>query len=158
MQASLVVDQLLRLRKRHPESPLVVFVPRTQVGRSIETALARCQRGWEGVQTVIPRHYAEDVARTDIFLSGKKEAPVGAQLFRAARTVQDLPDEEKSGTLPGWHLLANTVAGVIDRLREDDVSVQEIKERVEEAGSSQTLGVISACYEYYGQELEEKKL
>ncbi len=158
MQASLVVDQLLRLRKRHPESPLVVFVPRTQVGRSIETALARCQRGWEGVQTVIPRHYAEDVARTDIFLSGKKEAPVGAQLFRAARTVQDLPDEEKSGTLPGWHLLANTVAGVIDRLREDDVSVQEIKERVEEAGSSQTLGVISACYEYYVQELEEKKL
>lgn len=158
MSASLIVDQLDALREEYPEAPLVVFVPRTQIGRSIEDALARRRRGWGDLQTLISRHYAEDVARIDILSSGRREAPVGAQLFRAARIVQALPEEARSDTLPGWHLLADTVASAIETLREGDVRIQAVQERAKEAGSSETLGVIASCYEAHVRELEEKWL
>lgn len=168
MQASRIVDQLVALRKRYPEAPLVVFVPRTQIGRAIEVSLARRQNGWQGMRPLIPRHYAEDVARLDLFRSERREAPVAAKLFRAARIVQDRSEAESadedgsdaapSDALPGWHLLADTVAQALDTLREGDVSVQAVQERAKVPEASGTLGVIAACYEGYVQALSEKGL
>jgi RecB family exonuclease len=158
MRTSLIVDQLDLLCEEYPEAPLVVFVPRTQIGRAIETALARRRDGWRNLRTLIPRHYAEEVARLDLFTLQRREAPVSGKLFRAARIAKDLPDSMRNETLPGWHLLADTVTRAIDTLREGNVSVSAIKERVGEDDASDTLGVIAACYEDYVQELDEDGL
>ena len=154
MTSSLIVEQLSRLRDAHPEAPLVVFVPRTQLGRAVDTALARVRDGWQGVRTLIPRHYAEALAYADIVQSGRREAPVEEGLFRAARILQGLPDGARGGDLPGWHLLAATVAGAVDRLREDDVSVEAVRDRAGTPGASETLGVVAACYDQYERVLE----
>jgi RecB family exonuclease len=155
MTSSLIVEQLSRLRDAHPQAPLVVFVPRTQLGRAVDTALARVRDGWQGVRTLIPRHYAEALAYADIVQSGRREAPVEEGLFRAARILQGLPDDARGGDLPGWHLLAATVAGAVDRLREDDVSVEAVRDRAGTAGASETLGVVAACYDQYERVLED---
>ncbi|MFB6248424.1 MAG: PD-(D/E)XK nuclease family protein [Salinibacter sp.] len=155
MTSSLIVEQLSRLRDAHPEAPLVVFVPRTQLGHAVDTALARSRDGWRGVRTLIPRHYAEALAYADIVRSGRREAPVEEGLFRAARILQGLPDDERGGDLPGWHLLASTVAGAVDRLREDAVSVEAVRDRADTPGASETLGVVAACYAHYERGLDE---
>lgn len=154
MTSSLIVEQLSRLRDAHPEAPLVVFVPRTQLGRAVDTALARAREGWQGVRTLIPRHYAEALAYADIVQSGRREAPVEEGLFRAARILQALPDDARGGDLPGWHLLASTVAGAVDRLREDDVPVETVRDRAGTPGASETLGVVAASYDQYEQVLD----
>ena len=155
MTSSLIVEQLSRLRDAHPEAPLVVFVPRTQLGRAVDTALARVRDGWQGVRTLIPRHYAEALAYADIVRSGRREAPVEEGLFRAARILQGLSDDARDEDLPGWHLLASTVAGAIDRLREDDVPVAAVRDRAGTPGASETLGVVAACYDQYERVLED---
>ncbi len=158
MSASRIVDQLDALRNEHPRAPLVVFVPREQLGQAVEAALARRRRGWRDLRTLIPRHYAEDLARLDVLRSGRREAPVGAQLFRAARIVQALPADERVEALPGWHLLADTVAEALDTLREGDVEVASVQARAEEAAASETLGVIAACYDRYTRVLDDEGL
>ncbi|WP_103027186.1 PD-(D/E)XK nuclease family protein [Salinibacter altiplanensis] len=158
MQASHVLDQLNALRDHHPDAPLVVFVPRTQIGNAIESDLARRREGWQDLQAVIPRNYAKEIARLDILTSGQKEVPVSASLFRAARIIQELPEEERSASLPGWHRLASTVADTIGTLREEDVSIGAVRERADGTDSSDTLNVVASCYRSYTQELEEEEL
>ena len=153
MTPSILVEQLNRLRDTHPRAPLVVFVPRTQLGHALETALARHCGGWEGLQFQIPRHYAEAVAQIDILQSGRREAPVEAHLFRTARILQERPQQE-TDSLPGWHLLASTVARAIDTLREGDVSVEAVRQRATAPDASETLGIVADCYEQYRDELE----
>src|SRR6056297_2046498 len=117
MTPSLLVDQLTTLRDRYPDAPLVVFVPRAQLGEALETALARRLNGWRGIQALIPRHYAESVAQIDVFESGRRQAPVEGRLFRAARLLKDQQAQngasEGRRDLPGWHLLASTAAAAI---------------------------------------------
>ncbi|PQJ35938.1 hypothetical protein BSZ35_16195 [Salinibacter sp. 10B] len=157
MTPSILVEQLNRLRDTHPRAPLVVFVPRTQLGHALETALARHRGGWEGLQFQIPRHYAEAVAQIDVLTSGRHEAPVEAHLFRTARILQERP-QQKTDSLPGWHLLASTVARAIDTLREGDVSVEAIRQRATAPDASETLGIVADCYEQYREELEARDL
>jgi RecB family exonuclease len=157
MTPSILVEQLNRLRETYPRAPLVVFVPRTQLGRALETALARHRGGWEGVRILIPRHYAESVAQIDSLQSGRREAPVEAHLFRTARILQERPQRETDG-LPGWHLLASTVASAIDTLREGDVPVDSVRQRAEVPEASDTLGIVADCYDRYVQELEARDL
>lgn len=153
-----MLDQLDALQDQHPDAPLVVFVPRTQIGNAIQADLARRRDGWQDLQAVIPRNYAKEIARLDILTSGKREVPVSANLFRAARIIQKLPEEERSATLPGWHRMASTVADTIGTLREEDVRIGAVRERADSTGSSDTLNVVASCYRSYTQELEEKEL
>ena len=157
MPSSIIVEQLSRLRDAHPEGPLVVFVPRTQLGHAVDTALARDRDGWQGLRTLIPRHYAEALAYPALLRSGRREAPVEEGLFRAARILQGLSDGARDEDLPGWHLLASTVAGAVDRLREDDVPVEAVQERAGTPGASETLGVVAACYAQYETVLDEEQ-
>ena len=158
MASSLIVEQLVHLRETHPRAPLVVFVPRTQLGRAVDTALARTRGGWQGVRTLIPRHYAEALAAPDLLRSERREAAVEERLFRAARILQGVPEDRRTDDLPGWHLLASTVAGAIERLREDEVDVEAVRERAAAPGSAETLGVIAASYARYRRTLDEEGL
>jgi len=158
MESSRLVNQLGRLRDAHPRRPLVVFVPRAQLGHALDTALARARAGWQGVRTCIPRHYAEVLAFPDVLQSGRREAAVEEGLVRAARILQALPDDGADDDLPGWHLLASTVDGALGRLREGDVSVADVRERARAEGASQTLGVVARCYARYHRMLDDDGL
>jgi len=158
MVSSRVVDQLGRLRDAHPRRPLVVFVPRAQLGHTLDTALARARGGWQGLRTCIPRHYAELLAEVDLLRSGRREAAVEEGLFRAARILQVLPDDPRDDDLPGWHLLASTVEGALTRLREGDVSVEELRERARADEASETLDVVARCYDHYHRLLDDEAL
>jgi len=158
MASSPIVDQLGHLRDNHPQRPLVAFVPRAQLGRALDTALARARAGWQGLRTCIPRHYAATLAYPNILRSGRREAAVGEGLFRAARILQTLPDDGRDDDLPGWHLLASTVDGALGRLREGGVSVADVRERVQEEGASETLGVVAWCYDHYHRLLDADAL
>jgi len=153
-----VVDQLGRLRDAHPRRPLVVFVPRAQLGHALDTALARVRAGWQGLRTCIPRHYAASLAAVDVLRSGRREAAVEEGLFRAGRILQALPDDRGNDDLPGWHLLASTVEGALTRLREGDVSVDELRERARADGASETLAVVARCYDHYHRLLDDHDL
>jgi hypothetical protein len=158
MVSSSLVAQLSRLRDVHPRRSLVVFVPRTQHGHALDTALARSRGGWQGLRTLIPRHYAESVAYSDLLRAGRREAPVEEGLFRAARILQALPDDARRDDLPGWHLLASTVEGALTRLREGDVAGDALRERARAEGASETLGVVARCYDRYHRMLDDHGL
>ena len=158
MRTSVVVDQVAALRTAYPTSRLVVFLPRMQLGQALETALARRMDGWDGIQVRLPRQYATDVSRVDILQSGRREAPVEGHLFRVARILQDVSDGTQTGALPGWHLLARTVADAIETLREGNVGVEAVRERAKTASGSDTLDVVAECYDTYLGKLEEEQL
>lgn len=159
MPLSLVAKQVARLRKRHPDANLVVFVPKSQIGQALETAVARQTSGWHGVQATIARHYAESIATLDVLRSGRRENPVEASLFRAAQMLKERPDlEKRHEDLPGRHHLAGTVADVIRMLREDGVSPEAVLRHAEEPDTADTLRIVATCYESYLEALDEHEL
>ena len=159
MPFSLVAGQVTHLQKRHPDANLIVFVPKSQTGQALETAVARRTSGWHGMQATIPRHYAESIAMLDMLRSGRQENPVEASLFRAAQMLKERPDlEERHEDLPGRHHLAGTVADVIRMLREDGVSPEAVLRHAQEPDTADTLRIVATCYESYLEALDEHEL
>jgi RecB family exonuclease len=159
MPASRIVDQVAALRRSHPEAPLVLFVPRVQLGSAVEAAVARRDGGWRGLRATIPRTYAEKVASADVFASGRRQAPVDGRLFRAARLLKERPEREGDPTaLPTWHLLALTVAEAIETLRLGGASVESVERRRQARGAGETLGVVVDSYRRYTDELHREGL
>jgi hypothetical protein len=153
MAASLLVDQIAQLHSEYPDTPLVIFVPRAQLGQALENAMGRQLDGWHGVRATIPRHYAEEVARIKIFQSKRTQAPINGRLFRAARLLKSSRDAPRRATDTaqglGWHLLASTVAKAIETLRAEDVALEALRRRAESEESSETLDVVADSYEHY---------
>lgn len=159
MPSSLVVDQLAHLLDTHDGANLVVFVPRSQIGHALETALARHTTGWHGVQATIPRHYAESIAAVDVLRSGRSENPVEAALFRAAQMLAERPElEAEHDDLPSRHHLARTVAEVIRTLREDGVSPEAVARHAEQPDTADALRIVATCYQSYEEALETHQL
>ncbi len=150
--------QLQALARAHPTIPKVVLMPRAQIGRALEDALAQEEGGWAGLNAHILRHYAEQVARPRILASGRAELPVGGRSFLAARLLETLERRGKLEGLPGPGQLAPTVADAIETLRRAGASLENVKARAEAADASATFRVVAACYEDYLDALSEKDL
>ncbi len=150
--------QLRALCRAHPHAPKIVLVPRAQIGRALEDALARNADGWAGVATRIVRHHAEQVAQPRILASGRSELPVGGRPFLAARLLKQLQRRGRLDGLPGPQQLADTVAEAIETLRRNGVPLADVQERAETEDASATFRVVAACYERYLTVLDTKDL
>jgi len=150
--------QLQALCRAYPQAPKKVIVPRSQIGRALEDALARMEGGWAGVNTQIVRHLAEDVAQPRIVSSGRTALPASARSFLAAQLLDDLQQQGGLEGLPGPHQLADTVAEAIETLRRGGASLADVQDRSETAGASATLRVVAACYERYLEILDAEAL
>ncbi|MEF8864710.1 MAG: PD-(D/E)XK nuclease family protein, partial [Salinibacter sp.] len=133
-------------------------MPRTQIGRALEDALARETNGWAGLTTRIVRHHAEQVAQPRILASGRSELPVGGRSFLAARLLQQLQRRGRLDGLPGPQRLAETVAEAIETLRRNGAPLAEVQERAEAEAASATFRVVAACYEGYLEALDTNHL
>ena len=151
-------SQLRAVCREYPHAPKIVLVPRSQIGRALEDALARAEGGWAGVQTLIVRHFAEEVAQMHIVASGRSELPVGGRSFLAARLLTDLNQRGVLDGLPGRHQLASTVAEAIETLRRGGATPADVQARAEATDASATLRVVAVCYEGYLSLLEEEEL
>lgn len=136
----------------------MVLVPRSQIGRALEDALAREESGWAGLSTVIVRHYAEQIARPRILASGRTELPVGGRSFLAARLLEALQAHGHLEGLPGPAQLASTVADALETLRRAGAALQDVQARAEAPDASATFRVVAACYERYLQALADDGL
>ena len=150
--------QLAALCRAHPHAPKIVLVPRTQIGRALEDALARETNGWAGLTTRIVRHHAEQVAQPRILASGRSELPVGGRSFLAARLLQQLQRRGRLDGLPGPQRLAETVAEAIETLRRNGAPLAEVQERAEAEAASATFRVVAASYEGYLEALDTNHL
>jgi len=151
-------SQLQALCREYPHAPKIVLVPRSQIGRALEDALARTEGGWAGVRTLIVRHFAEEVAQPRIVAADRTELPVGGRSFLAARLLSDLDPSGVLDGLPGRHQLAGTVAEAIETLRRGGATPADVQARAEAPDASATLRVVAACYEGYRSLLEEEGL
>lgn len=150
--------QLRALCRAYPRAPKIVIVPRSQIGRALEDALARRDGGWAGLRTQIVRHVAEEVAQPRIGASGRSALPVQARSFLAARLLNDLQRQGDLEGLPGPHQLADTVAEAIETLRRGGATLSDVQARAEASDASATFRVVAACYESYLQTLDEDGL
>ncbi len=146
--------QLRALCQTHPRAPKSLIVPRGQIGRALEDALARAEGGWAGVESLIVRHYAEQVAQPRIAASGRSELPVGGRSFLAARLLKGLDRRGKLEGLPGPHQLAGTVAEAIETLRRGGATLSDVQARAEAPDASATFRVAAACYDGYLEALD----
>jgi len=153
-----VLAQVRALCETHPQVPKYLLVPRSQIGRAIEDAVARGRGGWGGVHGLIVRRYAEQVARPAMLESGRTEFPVGGRSFLAARLLQEQEEDEALGALPGYHQLATTVGDAIETLRLGGARRETVRERAESEGASLTFRLVAACYERYLETLDREDL
>ena len=141
--------QLRALCTQYPHAPKEVLVPRSQIGRALEDALALDTAGWVGLTTRIVRHYAEQMAQPRILASGRAELPVQGRSFLAARLLNQLERRGRLDGLPGPQQMADTVADAIETLRRGGVALEDVQARVEADDVSATFRVVADCYEGY---------
>jgi len=151
-------SQLRALCREHPRAPKIILVPRVQIGRTLEDAVARAEGGWAGVRTLIVRHFAEQVAQPRILASGRSELPVNGRPFLAARLLKTLQRRGELDGLPGPGQLASTVAKAIETLRRGGASLDDVQARAESPDASATFRVVAACYSGYLEALDENEL
>ena len=151
-------SQLRALCRAYPRAPKVVLVPRSQIGRALEDALARAEGGWAGVTILIVRHYAEQVAQPRLAASGRAELPVGGRSFLVARLLHQLQRRGTLDGLPGPGQLAGTVAEAVETLRRGGASPDDVQARAEDPDASATFRVVAACYDGYLDTLDAKNL
>lgn len=150
--------QLAAFCRAHPRAPKVIVVPRAQIGRALEDALAQELDGWAGVTTRIVRHYAEQVAQPRVLASGRRELPVGGRSFLAARLLNDLEERGQLDGLPGPQQLADTVARALETLRRTGAALGDVQSRAESDEASATFRVVAECYEGYLNALDAHNL
>lgn len=157
-QSGVLLHQLSALCEAHPYAPKYVFVPRVQHGRAVEDGLLRQRGGWAGLQCLIPRHFAERIARSDIRASGRTEMPVGGQRFLAAHLLNREEAVAALDGLPASHHFADTIGQTIDTLRLGGVSVKDVRERAAQSAASEALQAVAHAYAAYLAFLDEHSL
>jgi len=150
--------QLGALCRRFPHAPKVVLVPRSQIGRALEDALALEEDGWAGLTTRIVRHYAEHMAQPQMLASERRALPAQGRAFLAARLLSRLGRRGRLDGLPGPQQLADTVADAIETLRRGGVTLEDVRARAEAHDVSATFRVVAACYEGYLEALDANSL
>lgn len=150
--------QLRALGRAYPRAPKVLLVPRSQIGRALEDALVRAEGEWAGLESLIVRHYAEQIARPRILASDRTELPVGGRSFLVARLLQELDGPGALDELPAPHQVAGTVAEAIEILRRGGATQADVQARAEAPEVSATFRIVAACYDGYLTALDEERL
>ncbi|MFP4227977.1 MAG: PD-(D/E)XK nuclease family protein [Salinivenus sp.] len=151
-------DQLAAVCDAHPRAPKVVLVPRIQLGRALEHAVARRKGGWAGLVAQLPRHYATTVARPRMAASGRSELPVGGRVFLVANLLRGLGRDLLPAEGPGAQQLAATIADTIRTLRLNGVDREAVHAWAADPSSPSTVPAVAACYDAYHEVLEEQGL
>ena len=153
-----VLAQVHALCEAHPQTPTSLLVPRRQIGRALENAVARKRGRWGGLDSSIVRHYAEAIARPTIAASGRTECPVDGRLFLVDRLLRDHDADALLGDLPGAHQMAPTVAEAIETLRLAGAARAPVRRRAASDDASVTFRLVAACYDPYLDLLDREAL
>lgn len=156
--SGVLLQQVSALCEAHPHAPKYVLVPRVQHGRAVEDGLLRRRGRWAGLQGLIPRHFAERIARPMIHAVGRTEVPVGGRRFLAAHLLRQGSAVAALDGLPAPHHLADTIGQAIDTLRLGAVSVEAVQERAARPAASEMLQAVAHAYAAYQAFLEEHAL
>ena len=151
--SSRTVAQLEALCRKYPVPPKTVFVPYQQLGRALETALARRAGLWGSVECVAPAVYARRLADEHGELETEPIRAPGHQLLTRT-VVEDLVDTGEIDEIGPPARVAPQFAAAISTLREAGVGPDETKGHVRE-GLSAFLPVV---YQQYVDTLREENL
>ena len=141
---SSVVVQLAELCRRHPVAPKVVFVPYQQLGRALETALARHAGRWGGVQCVTPATHASFLAEGCLPDASRRLGSTGRELL-VRSILEDLQSGGTLGELGRIERVAPQFATALDTLRTADVSPGDLEEK-ERTGLASHLPPVYRAY------------
>jgi RecB family exonuclease len=155
--SSSAIAQIRALCEAYPTARKIVFVPRMQIGQTIESAVARRGDGSAGLACLLPRHYAERLAARRILASGRAELQSAHRRFLAAHLTDSL-DGAVFADLPGPAHFAGSVAEAVGTLRADGASAERVLAATEGDSASPALGVIARCYAAYEDALDEEQL
>jgi len=153
---STVVEQAATVCRRHPVARKILFVPYVQLGRALETALARREGQWGGIECHTPATYAATLAEADV-------PPDQEALTDTSRTllvwslVRTLRDTEPSRGLGRPARIAPQLADAIGTLRTATVPPAKVRGRADDAETDDggLLPILAATYERYERALEE---
>ena len=152
------LSQLRSLCRKHPHAPKYLIVPRLQIGRALETALAREAGAWAGLRSTIPRHLASEVARPSILASGRTELPVEGIPFLVARILEQAAGAPWTDSLPAPHQVAPSIAEAVKTLRLAGTERETVREWVQSESVSETFRATAACYERFTDALRKEGL
>lgn len=151
--SSTVVEQVAAVCRRHPVARKVIFVPYVQLGRALETTLARQEGRWGGLACHTPATYARSLAERRLLTDHEVLMGTARTLlvWSSARTIRD----ERSGLdLDHPARLAPQLADAIGTLRLAEIASAEVRHRADVAEAAGLLPILAATYERYEKALE----
>lgn len=153
--SSTVVEQVATVCRRHSVARKVLFVPYVQLGRALETALARREGRWGGIECHTPATYASSLAAARL-------PPAHDSISGAVRTLlvwsmtRSLQEVNPDLNLDRPARLAPRIADAIGTLRTANVAPADVRRRADATDSAGgLLPILTAAYERYEQELDE---
>ncbi|WP_251954547.1 PD-(D/E)XK nuclease family protein [Salinibacter ruber] len=154
--SSTVVEQIATVCRRHPVARKVLFVPYVQLGRALETALARREGRWGGIECHTPTTYARTLAETRL-PPGHDELSDTARTLLVWSIARALRGNEPALDLDRPSRLAPQLADAIGTLRTATVAPTEVRRREEEVKETDggLLPILAATYERYEETLSE---
>lgn len=152
--ASIILDQLVVLCQRHPIARKMVFVPYRQLGRALETALARVNGSWGGLECMTVAAYAKSLAE-------RAPADVGSTCltsYAQHMLVRSIAGELNTHAASEVDLRRLTAEWVdtIQVLRAADVSAAQVERRV--SNDSEQSALLVQLYSRYEAHLKQHKL
>ena len=122
MSASFL-DRCTALYNAHPQQRIVVFVPRSQLGRALHTAMARrTGGGLLGWEAVTPADYAATCARLDQASADARRLPAHGRRFFMDALLADLDGTPAFDHLPSSRRFVRILAQSIQTLRMNAVA------------------------------------
>jgi len=153
LPSSRTVAQLQAFCRKHPVRPKTVFVPYQQLGRALETALARRAGLWGSVECVAPAIYARRLADQHGELETEPISSPGHQLL--TRTIlENLIENGDISEIGPPARVAPQFAAAISTLRESGVGPEETTDHVRDGLSA----FLPAVYQRYVDTLREESL
>ncbi|MFB6272400.1 MAG: PD-(D/E)XK nuclease family protein [Salinibacter sp.] len=153
--SSTIVEQVATVCRRHPVARKVLFVPYVQLGRALETALARRDGRWGGLECHTPTTYAQTLAEPNLPLDHDAMSDAARTLL-VWSTARTLRDERADVELDRPARLAPQLADAIGTLRTATIAPADLRRRAEAAETADggLLPLLAATYERYEEALE----
>ena len=157
MSASSLLDPCVALRRAHPHAAVVAFVPQQQVGRALETALARhTPAGALGWTATTPKAYAKTCSRFARATAARTPLPSAGHRFFIEQVLADVQDDPAVASLPGTQRFGRILAQSIQTLRLNAVDPDAVEARAAAQGG--TLAAVAAGYRAYIDRLADAGL